>query len=111
MHPLPLPTCAPKSLPPISLIYFSAPDCGICTTVWPKLQRLLRTEFPELVAYGVNIAENGAISAQYGVFTAPTVLILFEGRESFRYCHSFSIGQLARDLARPYALYLHPNAR
>jgi len=89
---------------PAALIYFSAPDCGVCHALKPKVQRLLREEFPRLQWLEVDIAAEPALAARYQVFTVPTVLVFFDGRESVRLSRGFAMGSLRDQVARPYGL-------
>jgi hypothetical protein len=44
------------------------------------------------------------IAGQYRVFTIPTLLIYFEGKEQLRYSRNISIHQLEESLSRPYLM-------
>jgi thioredoxin 1 len=86
-------------------VYFAGADCGVCHVLEPKLRMLLRESFPRMVFGRVATDQAAELAAQHGVFTVPTLLIYFEGRESFRYARNFSIGEVARDIARPYGMF------
>lgn len=86
-------------------VYFSGADCGVCQVMEPKVRELLDSEFPRILFGRVATAEAAELAAQQGVFAVPTLLIFFDGRESFRYARNFSLGQLRQDLARPYQLF------
>lgn len=86
-------------------VYFSGENCGVCQVMEPKVRELLDSEFPRFVFARVATANAAELAAQHGVFTVPTLLIFFDGRESFRYARNFSLGQLRADLARPYQLF------
>jgi thioredoxin 1 len=86
-------------------IYFAGADCGVCQVLEPKVRALLRESFPRLAYARIATEQAIELAAQQGVFAVPTLLLFFDGRESFRYARNFSIGELKRDIARPYALF------
>jgi thioredoxin-like negative regulator of GroEL len=85
-------------------LYFAGANCGVCHVLEPKLQTMLRESFPQMLFARVATEQAAELAAQQGVFAVPTLLIFFEGRESFRYARNFSIGEVERDIARPYSL-------
>jgi hypothetical protein len=44
------------------------------------------------------------VAAQNQVFAAPTILVFFEGRESIRKSRNIGIGELQREIERPYEM-------
>ena len=64
------------------ILYFSSEDCNICQAVFPKLMNLVEL-YPIKVAK-INIDVQIEIAGQSLVFTVPTVLIFYEGREILR---------------------------
>ena len=88
-----------------AVVYFAGADCGVCHVLEPKVRALLSDSFPR-IAFGRVATEQAAeLAAQQGVFAVPTLLVFFEGRESFRYARNFSIGEVEGDIARPYGLF------
>lgn len=96
---------------PAAAVYFAGPDCGVCTVLEPKIEALLRERFPLIPLARVNIADSAALAAQQSVFTVPTLLIFFDGREAVRLSRAFSPAQLAESLQRPYALLFGDGVR
>lgn len=90
---------------PLAAVYFSGPDCGVCTTLKPKLLRLVAERFPALAVAEVDCGLYRAVAAQRGVFIVPTLIVYLEGREGFRKVRSFSPGQVEAALARSYSLF------
>lgn len=86
------------------LVYFSHDECNVCKVLKPKVIDLLNDEFEKIGFEYVNTVENKEIAAQNHVFTVPTVLVFFEGKESFRWSRNISIGDIAHSLTRPYSL-------
>lgn len=89
---------------PAVAVYFWGADCGVCTVLEPKVETLLRERFPKIPLAKVEIAEAAAVAAQHGVFTVPTLLVYFDGREAVRLSRAFSPAQLQEHLQRPYDL-------
>ncbi|MGA7800161.1 MAG: thioredoxin family protein [Gammaproteobacteria bacterium] len=86
------------------VVFFSGPDCGVCHVLGPKVAGLLRDQFPAVRYYEIDTARAREAAAQYGVFSVPTVIGWFEGRELVRLGGAFGLDQLRSALARPYAL-------
>ena len=90
---------------PLCAVYFSAPDCAVCEVLKPKLFELLQQRFPKLALGEVDCSVSAELAAQQMVFTIPTLIVYFEGREGIRQVRSFSLGELAGELARPYGIF------
>jgi thioredoxin-like negative regulator of GroEL len=86
------------------LLYFSSDSCSVCKVLKPKVRELLTSKFPLMALRYVNTELSPMIAGQYRVFTIPTLLIYFEGREQLRYSRNISISQLEESLSRPYSL-------
>ncbi len=89
---------------PTALVYFSSPACGVCHALKPRVAALIVEEFPRLPAAEVDCAASPELAAQHQVFSFPTVVVYFDGREAVRKSRSFSLGELAAEIERPYAL-------
>lgn len=89
---------------PLCAIYFSSPDCAVCQALRPKLLELLHRGFPRLALAEVDCRDTPALAAQEGVFSVPTLIVYVEGREGLRKARAFALGELARELRRPYQL-------
>ena len=90
---------------PMAAVYFSGPACGVCTTLQPKLMGLFAERFPALAVAQVDCGQHQAVAAQQGVFTVPTLLIFFEGREAIRKARAFSPTEIEMELERPYGIF------
>ncbi|MDF1574673.1 MAG: thioredoxin family protein [Bacteroidales bacterium] len=86
------------------LIYFSSEACSVCKVLRPKVKELLKKHFPRMTALYVDIEKSPVISGQFRVFTIPTILIYFDGKEQVRYSRNISMQQLEQSLSRPYQL-------
>lgn len=86
------------------LLYFSNDMCSVCRVLKPKVEELLATEFPKIEARFIDIDKSPVLSGQYRVFSIPTILIFFDGKEQARLSRNISLHQLSESMARPYEL-------
>lgn len=86
------------------MLYFSAPACNVCHALKPKLIEAIISEFPTFMIESVDISETPEIASQFSVFTIPTVLIFFQGREFCRKSRHMSVGEVIEEIRRPYTL-------
>ena len=72
-----------KSQKPI-MVDFWASWCGPCRMLSPTID-VLSEEYEEQIAVGkVNVDEQGALAAQFGIVSIPTVILFKDGREAKR---------------------------
>ena len=83
-------------------LYFSSPNCGVCEALRPKVAHLISQEFPEIKFEEIASNISPEIAAHFGVFSAPTLLVFFEGKEFSRNVRNLSILELKEKLKRPY---------
>ncbi len=88
-----------------AVVYFAGADCGVCHVLEPRVRALLSESFPRIAFGRVATEQATELAAQQSVFAVPTLLVFFDGRESFRYARNFSIGEIERDIARPYGMF------
>lgn len=90
------------SCEPALLLYFSTPDCNVCRALRPKVWALLQAECPRIRPLYVNCAASPEAAARFTVFSVPTILVYFEGREWLRKGRSVGLDELRGELIRPY---------
>ena len=86
------------------LIYFSTDSCSVCKVLKPKVSELLLHHFPRMSSFYVDTDKSPVISGQHRVFTIPTILLFFEGKEYLRYSRNISLHQLEEAIDKPYSL-------
>lgn len=86
------------------LAYFSTETCSVCHVLKPKVEELVLQKFPNLKLISVKSDQYPEIAAQNQVFTAPTILVFFEGREYIRKSRNIGILELQEAIERPYSL-------
>jgi thioredoxin-like negative regulator of GroEL len=86
------------------LAYFSTEDCNVCKVLKPKVEELIKTEFPNIKLAYIKSDLLPEVAAQNRVFAAPTILVFFEGREYIRKSRAIGIGELQKEIDRPYSM-------
>ena len=84
------------------LVYFSTKACNVCKVLRPKIEELLKDEFPKMIFHYVDCEDEMEIAAQYSVFAVPSILVFFDGRESIRKSRNIGMNQLAQEIERIY---------
>jgi len=86
------------------LAYFSTETCSVCHVLKPKVFEMVSESFPQLKMIFVESDKSPELAAQYRVFTAPTVVVFFAGRETIRKSRAFGVDELKTEIQRPYSL-------
>ena len=86
------------------LLYFSSDSCSVCKVLKPKVAALLQEKFPLMISHYVDIEKSPVISGQFRIFTIPTILIFFDGKEQVRYSRNIGMHQLETSISRPYSM-------
>lgn len=86
-------------------IYLSTPDCNVCKILKPKLIELLDKEFPEIKFGYVNVSDAKDVAAQQNVFSVPTILFCFDGKEYLRKARFINLDELSNELERIYSAF------
>jgi len=94
--------CVMLKTHPMVALYFGAPTCNVCHVLEPKLRAAIREEFPDAVFRDVDTSASPDIAARFSVFTVPTLLVFFEGKEVVRKSRHMGIGEVIEAIRRPY---------
>lgn len=86
------------------LAYFSTQTCSVCKVLKPKVAEMLAETFSEIKMIFVESDRFPELAAQNRIFTAPTVLVFFDGRETIRKSRAFGIDELRSEIQRPYSI-------
>lgn len=86
------------------MIYFGNPSCGVCAVILPKLESMLK-RFPRIKLVHVEIQSMPELSADYGIYTSPAILLYIQGKEILREAGIISLTQLESKVARYYELF------
>ena len=88
---------------PITGVYFTAPDCNVCKSVKPGIIKQFEIE-PDASLIFVDCTESPDISGQYLVFTVPTLILFFEGKEFRRFSRFMRLGEVKAALEKMMSL-------
>ena len=66
------------------MLYFYNDVCTPCKILRPKVRDMVEVNFPKIDFRVIYAEQFPAISAQFGVFASPTILVFFEGKEYIR---------------------------
>ena len=86
------------------LIYFSTESCSVCKILKPKVAELLKEQFPKMAAFYVDTDKSPVLSGQHRIFTIPSLLIFFGGKEHARLSRNLALHQLEEIIEKPYRL-------
>jgi len=88
------------------VLYFSSPSCNVCHVLRPKLMEALEKGYPSIGRYHADISLTPEIAAKFHIFSAPTIIVFFEGREFIRKGRAVSVNGLLQEIKRPYELMM-----
>lgn len=86
------------------LAYFSTEICSVCKVLKPKVSEMGSKSFPQMKMIFIESDKLPELAAQNRVFTAPTVIVFFDGRETIRKSRAFGIDELKSEIQRPYSM-------
>lgn len=86
------------------LAYFSTEICSVCKVLKPKVAEMIAESFPKMKMVFIDSDKLPELAAQNRVFTAPTVIVFFAGRETIRKSRAFGVDELKSEIERPYSL-------
>ena len=86
------------------LMYFSNETCNVCKVLKPQIIKMLEEKYPEIPFYYVDMSITPEISAQTQVFTIPTIIVYFDGKETIKKSRHIGLAELAESIRRPYEM-------
>jgi len=86
------------------LAYFSTETCSVCHVLKPKVMEMVSESFPRMKMVFIESDKQPELAAQNRVFTAPTVVVFFAGRETIRKSRALGVDELKSEIERPYSL-------
>lgn len=84
--------------------YLSTPECNVCKVLKPKVIEMIESDFPEMNFCYVDLNEAKEISGQLSVFSVPTILVYFEGKETIRASRNVHLEELREQIERYYKM-------
>jgi len=86
------------------LAYFSTDACSVCKVLKPKVEEMATVNFPKMQLVYIKSDVLPDVAAQNSVFTAPTIVVFFDGRETIRKSRAFGVGELQDEIGRYYSM-------
>jgi len=90
---------------PGALFYFSHEKCNVCKVLKPKIHDLFKSEFQKIHMFYCDTVLYPEIAGQNSIFTVPTILVFFDGKEFLRKSRNIGIDELKMELVRPYTIF------
>ncbi len=86
------------------LVYFSHEQCNVCKVLKPKIHEMLGSDFPKIKMVYADTVKVPEIAGQNSVFTVPTIICFFAGKETIRKSRNIGIEELKNMISRPYEM-------
>ena len=86
------------------LLYFSHEGCQVCKFLRPKIENLIAEDFPKIHMHYINTLHQPEVTAAFSVFTVPTLLVFFDGRETIRTSRNIHTSELKEQISRYYKI-------
>jgi len=87
------------------MVYFSSEYCNVCKALYPKIESLIKNEFPQIKLIKLLAKDCKEIFGQNQIFSIPTVIVYFNGKEYIRKVRNFSVTMLKQEISKPYNLF------
>jgi thiol-disulfide isomerase/thioredoxin len=84
------------------MLYFFNDNCAPCKVLRPKVMEMVIDNFPNIGFHLINAEQFLSTAAHFGVFSAPTILVFFEGKEYIRESKNISMNELHDKVERLY---------
>jgi thioredoxin-like negative regulator of GroEL len=88
------------------VLYFKNDLCGPCLALRPKVETLIKTKFHKIDFRIVDTVKQPELSNTFNVFSNPTILVFFEGKEYIRKSKYVSIVELEKEIGRLYEMVM-----
>ena len=86
------------------VIYFYNNTCSSCKVLRPKVRNMINESFPGIEFKEINVEEYPEITAGASVYSAPTIVVYFEGKETLRESRYISVSHLEEKIERYYSM-------
>ena len=91
-------------IPNIELValFFSTNSCGACAPIGIQIEEAMEKKFAKIAYLKVRLEDNPELRGKYMVFSAPTFILLVDGKEYMRESGVFSVIGLLGKIERIY---------
>lgn len=88
------------------VLYFKNDLCLPCLALRPKVEGLINLKFDKMDFQIIDTVKHPELSNHFNVFSNPTILVLFEGKEYIRKSKYVSITELEKEISRLYEMVM-----
>ena len=78
------------------VLYFTTTTCNVCKSIFPKLEALMQDYTNTTIK--IDAEQFPDIAGQHLIFTVPTILVFFEGKEVLRESRFIDLAKIERIL-------------
>lgn len=89
---------------PAILLYFKNNHCGPCQVLRPKIEALIHKNFPKINLEIIDTEIFPEINSEFQVYSNPTLIVFFDGREYIRKSKFVSVSELEKEISRLYEM-------
>jgi thioredoxin 1 len=86
------------------LLYFYNDSCGVCSTLWPRVEALMAESFPAIEVVRVDAGVSRELAGQLRMLSVPGILLFMDGRETLRANGMIALQELKDRIGRPYGM-------
>jgi thioredoxin-like negative regulator of GroEL len=86
------------------IAYFYSDKCAPCISLRPKVKEMIANYYPKMKLYFINSEKYPEMTAQYGIFSNPTLVTFFDRKEYVRKSKYVSIPELRGEIDRLYEM-------
>ncbi len=88
----------------IEILYFSTESCSVCKVLKPKIKEIVN-KYNNINFVYINTEMHLETSANYSVFTVPTIILTIDGKEYQRFNRNMSLATFSETIDRYFNLY------
>ncbi|MEI6346543.1 MAG: thioredoxin family protein [Bacteroidota bacterium] len=88
----------------LKLIYFASKSCSVCISLLPKLEQMITQNYPQITLTILEIEENLKECSEYGVYSAPSLILFVDNKENHRWVRNFGLFEVEQKLIRIISL-------
>ncbi len=88
----------------IEILYFSTDSCNVCKVLKPKIKEIVN-KYNNINFVYIDTEDYLEASANYSVFSVPTIIIIIDGKEYLRFNRNLSIENFSETIDRYFNLY------
>ena len=92
---------------PMSLLYFTRPDCDECADLQPRIERLVAAH-PKMGGMVVDLSRIPMAASRFSIFALPGVLVYVEGKPTISVVKQIDIAQLSAHVQEFYRTTFFP---